>query len=136
MRVTKAVEFDAGHRVPLHGGQCRFVHGHRYRVAATMGGVQRADGMVVDFAVVKEALAKVVAGWDHAFLSQLGDPIGEALHEAGQRVVWFTSAPTAETLAEHVGAALSRDGGLDAAGLDVEEVTVWETPSSWVSWRP
>ena len=80
MRITRRLEFDAGHRIPDHASQCRHLHGHRYALEITLSGdVVRADGapingMVMDFADVK-AIAKehVVDVWDHAFLAYRHD---------------------------------------------------------------
>jgi 6-pyruvoyltetrahydropterin/6-carboxytetrahydropterin synthase len=30
--ITRRLEFDAGHRIPHHDGQCRHLHGHRYAI--------------------------------------------------------------------------------------------------------
>lgn len=30
MLITRRLEFDAGHRIPDHQSQCRYLHGHRY----------------------------------------------------------------------------------------------------------
>ncbi|HCX34237.1 MAG TPA: 6-carboxytetrahydropterin synthase QueD, partial [Rhodocyclaceae bacterium] len=29
MRITRRLEFDAGHRIPDHLSRCRHLHGHR-----------------------------------------------------------------------------------------------------------
>ena len=55
MRITRRLEFDAGHRIPNHQSQCRHLHGHRYALEITLGGgvIDAAgrpdDGMVMDF---------------------------------------------------------------------------------------
>ena len=84
IRIAKEIQFDAGHRLMKHEGQCSNVHGHRYRavlhVEAT--GVD-AVGRVLDFSTIKTGWGGwIVAAWDHAFLFQVGDPIGEAIAEA------------------------------------------------------
>lgn len=82
MRITRKLEFDAGHRIPDHASQCRHLHGHRYTLEVTLsGGIidaagQPVNGMVMDFAEVK-AIAKssIVDRWDHAFLVYRGDRV-------------------------------------------------------------
>ena len=45
MRITRRLEFDAGHRIPNHQSQCRHLHGHRYALEITLaGGVIYAPG--------------------------------------------------------------------------------------------
>ena len=67
MRITRRLEFDAGHRIPDHASQCRHLHGHRYALEITLSGdIIRADGlpangMVVDFTKIKD----VVNLFDH-----------------------------------------------------------------------
>ena len=47
MRITRRLEFDAGHRIPDHRSQCRHMHGHRYALEITLSGeviAQAGDG--------------------------------------------------------------------------------------------
>ncbi len=80
MRITRRLEFDAGHRIPDHASQCRHLHGHRYALEVTLSGdIIRQDGsplngMVMDFSEVKRlAWDLVVNVWDHDFLAFRGD---------------------------------------------------------------
>ena len=74
---SKTIEIDAGHRVTNHGGKCRNMHGHRYRIEAFVvldhGGVQSegsSEGMVVDFGFLKADMTEVIADpCDHAFIA-------------------------------------------------------------------
>ena len=38
MFITRRLEFDAGHRIPHHASQCRYMHGHRYAIEITLSG--------------------------------------------------------------------------------------------------
>lgn len=108
MRITRKLEFDAGHRIPDHASQCRHLHGHRYTLEVTLsGGIidaagQPVNGMVMDFAEVK-AIAKssIVDRWDHAFLVYRGDRvIADFLATlADHKTVVLDVVPTAENLA-------------------------------------
>ncbi|MDR1661543.1 MAG: 6-carboxytetrahydropterin synthase, partial [Azoarcus sp.] len=59
MRITRRIEFDAGHRIPDHVGQCRNLHGHRYALEISFGGDIidapgcAVNGMVMDFSEIK-----------------------------------------------------------------------------------
>ena len=109
MRITRRLEFDAGHRIPDHKSQCRHLHGHRYVLEVTLSGeiIQQAgdpaNGMVMDFSEVK-ALARqhVVDLWDHAFLVYAGDvTVVEFLASLPEhKTVVLDCIPTAENLAE------------------------------------
>ena len=82
MRITRRLEFDAGHRIPNHNSECRHLHGHRYAIEVTVSGdMVTADGdaeqgMVTDFASVKSLMQQhIVAAWDHAFLAYAKDEV-------------------------------------------------------------
>ena len=73
--ITRRLEFDSGHRIPNHDGQCRHLHGHRYAIEVTLTGEvanhpgKADDGMVLDFGDIKRLTNQyVVEQWDHAFL--------------------------------------------------------------------
>jgi len=126
------------HRVPLHGGKCRTLHGHRYAVEITVAGELAREGYVLDFADIK---AKV-GGWidehlDHTAAYQKDDPLmiefARLNARAGLKPFFaMDSAPTAETIAELIGRQAERL--LD--GFRVCQVKVWETPNCSATWTP
>ena len=84
--ITRRLEFDAGHRIPHHDGQCRHLHGHRYAIELTVSGDvletpgAADDGMLLDFGDIKRlANDHLVSLWDHAFLVAKED---QARHQA------------------------------------------------------
>lgn len=141
MRITRRLEFDAGHRIPNHGSQCRHLHGHRYAIEITLSGpvVSTAgaadEGMVMDFSEVKAiAQQHVVEPWDHAFLAWKQDhAVLEFLGGIpGHKTVLFDAPPTAEHLAQTAFRILdplyrSRYGGT----LELQQVRLYETPNCW-----
>ena len=141
MRITRRLEFDAGHRIPHHDSQCRHLHGHRYAIEVTVSGnviITDSDpeqGMVADFAGVKALVQEhIVAPWDHAFLAYAKDqPVIEFLQSLpGHRTVTFDAPPTAEHLATTalrllVAAFAAKHG----KRLRVEQVRIYETPNCW-----
>lgn len=141
MRITRRLEFDAGHRIPDHASQCRHLHGHRYALEVTLSGdVIRADGspvngMVMDFGEVK-AIAKshVVDAWDHAFLVYHGDrAVADFLASLpGHKTVVLDVVPTAENLAALAFRILDPLYH-DSYGnhLRLERVRLFETPNCW-----
>ena len=54
---------DCAHFLPGHS-KCGALHGHTYRIDITIEGRAR-DGMVIDFADLKQALREVLARYDH-----------------------------------------------------------------------
>lgn len=141
MRITRKLEFDAGHRIPDHASQCRHLHGHRYVLEVTLAGnIIRADGqavngMVMDFADVKAIAAKhVVDPWDHAFLAWRNDTVVTDFLASmpGHKTVLLDVVPTVENLATEAFRILDRHYR-DVYGNDLrlERVRMYETPNCW-----
>ncbi|MHB1145261.1 MAG: 6-carboxytetrahydropterin synthase QueD [Thiobacillus sp.] len=141
MRITRRLEFDAGHRIPNHASQCRHLHGHRYAIEITLSGEiirtegASEEGMVMDFSDVKRIANNVLVNqWDHAFLAYQGDrAVVDFLATLPEhKTVVLTVVPTAENL------AVEAFRILDAAYLDtygnqlrLERVRLYETPNNW-----
>jgi 6-pyruvoyltetrahydropterin/6-carboxytetrahydropterin synthase len=141
MRITRRLEFDAGHRIPNHAGQCRYLHGHRYALEVTLSGdliessSDSRHGMVMDFAELKAlAWRELVAKWDHAFLAWREDHVVlDFLATIPEhRTVILALPPTAEHLAQTafhlLGIAYDDRFGTD---LKLERVRLYETPNCW-----
>ena len=107
--VTKVFSFEAAHQLPWHTGACQRLHGHGYRLEVTVEGPLNEHGIVVDFAEVADVVEReVVARFDHQYLNDLLDN------------------PTAELIAQD---AWKR---IEAAGLAVSHIRLWETADSMV----
>lgn len=107
--VTRVFTFEAAHQLPWHEGKCQRLHGHSYRLEVTLTGPVREDGMVMDFAEVKEVVEReVIERFDHQYLND------------------FFENPTAEIVAAEVWKSL------EAAGLGITRIRLWETPDSSV----
>jgi 6-pyruvoyltetrahydropterin/6-carboxytetrahydropterin synthase len=60
-------------------------------------------GRVIDFSAIKELVgAWLEANWDHAFIYELGDPIGDFLQIHKEKSFSMHVPPTAENLANFV----------------------------------
>jgi 6-pyruvoyltetrahydropterin/6-carboxytetrahydropterin synthase len=141
MRITRRLEFDAGHRIPDHKSQCRHLHGHRYAIEITLSGEiidcdgDAANGIVMDFSDVKAlAMSHLVDKWDHAFLAYAGDaPIIAFLAALpDHKTVVLDRVPTAENLAQLAFGILDpiyRD--TYGNHLRLERVRLYETPNCW-----
>ena len=130
LTVTKSVKFDAAHVLTNHQGLCKNLHGHTYRVEAS---VTQAPGdesdMVIDFKDLKSLLAETVcARFDHAFIYNTGSEaereIAEVVARHGMRTAAVPFRSTAENLARHF------FGELKARIPGLCRVRVWETPDS------
>jgi 6-pyruvoyltetrahydropterin/6-carboxytetrahydropterin synthase len=107
--VTRTFTFEAAHQLPWHEGKCRHLHGHSYRLEVTVEGPVGDNGIVVDFADIRAVVDReVIARYDHRYLNDLLDN------------------PTAELLAAEIWKSV------EAAGLDVARLRLWETADSFV----
>lgn len=138
---TKIIEFDAAHRVPAHKSKCRNLHGHRYRVEATVVGPIKNetgssdDGMVIDFGDIKQILKEHIHDvYDHGSIFYFAD---EAMHKTmlflkdidpTQNINIVEFVPTAENLARHFYHIVEEH---IQAPLVLARIRVYETPTSW-----
>lgn len=131
--INKEIQFDAGHRVPLHASKCKNPHGHRYRVVAFIEGELITEGpesgMVRDFSIVKELLTERVHDvYDHAFIVAKDDEVMRFALAHGDpdwKIVEVDFIPTAECLAKAIFDDL-QENGLP----NLMRIEVWETPTS------
>lgn len=147
---SKEVQFDAGHRVPYHDSACRMLHGHRYRVRATIEADNTVapdpknprSGMVLDFGEIKKALVEQVHDkYDHKLILWEGDKLLESnfpacleVGGAGGSIVVVPCIPTAEELArlffKDVSEQLWNLLPVQKGAVRLVSIDVWETPNS------
>lgn len=135
--ITKRLEWDAAHRLLRHEGKCKNLHGHRYvaliEVSQTDGGANDV-GRVIDFSVLKERIGGWIdKNWDHGFIYQVGDTLGQAAYEEGLKTYVVDFPTTAENLARYLAQTVITK--LLPANLVLDTVTIYETPTSSALWR-
>jgi 6-pyruvoyltetrahydropterin/6-carboxytetrahydropterin synthase len=107
--ITRTFRFEAAHQLPWHEGKCRHLHGHSYRLEVTVSGPVGPQGIVLDFADLRAEVERaVIDRYDHRYLNDLMDN------------------PTAELIAQAIWKAL------EAGGLAVTRIRLWETADSMV----
>lgn len=71
-RLTVRSDFAAAHRLRGYEGDCENLHGHNWKVEATVeSDALDACGMAVDFRVIKTALTALLDRYDHRFLNDV-----------------------------------------------------------------
>lgn len=146
MRITRRLEFDAGHRIANHASLCRHLHGHRYAIEVTVSGAvvtaagNAEQGMVADFGSIKALTNKhVVEAWDHAFLVCVNDTevIKFLAGIRDHRTVIFVEPPTAEHLAATALQILEKVfTAAYGERIKIERVRLYETPNCWADATP
>ena len=124
--------FDAAHFLTDYHGKCENLHGHRWRVVAVLATdeLQKSGtckDMVVDFGEFKAALRELTESFDHTFIVEEGSLQPETISCLEKEGFTLSITPfrtTAENLARHFFDALQ------AKGLPVFEVSVYETPNN------
>jgi 6-pyruvoyltetrahydropterin/6-carboxytetrahydropterin synthase len=75
VRVTKDYTvFCAGHFITYEGDKCEPLHGHNYRVAASLEGALTGDAYVFDFVALKKLLRGICDRLDHRMLLARENP--------------------------------------------------------------
>ncbi|QWE15964.1 6-carboxytetrahydropterin synthase QueD [Polynucleobacter sp. AP-Nino-20-G2] len=139
--ITRRLEFDSGHRIPNHDGQCRHLHGHRYAIEITLTGDvannpgKADDGMVLDFGDIKRlANQYIVEPWDHAFLVAKEDAGLVAFLNSmpNHKTVIMDHVPTVENLATAAFQILEPVFQKAFGGrLTLSAIRLYETPNCW-----
>lgn len=137
------LNFSAAHFLTLKGHICERLHGHNYRVGATVRGrVDPATGFVVDFALLKQALRAAIERMDHRVLLPTRNPaltirehgdrvevdylwpqwlVVPAAHVCRVPVVHTTAECLAEELAREVWQTVESAATVEVLELEVEE---------------
>lgn len=130
-KVTKEIHFCYGHRLLDYAGKCRNLHGHNGKAVITLEAPALDSlGMVVDFTAIKTAVgAWIDEALDHRMILHRDDPALPELRRLGEPVVVLDVNPTAENLAKLIFERAA------SQGLPVTEVTLWETETSFATYR-
>ena len=125
-------EFDGAHFLTDYNGKCENLHGHRWKVVASIGAeaLQEegdARDMVVDFADFKAVLRRLAARFDHTFIVEEGSLYPETVAALRAEEFSLTFVPwrtTAENFARYFFEALAEEG------FAPTRVEVYETPNN------
>lgn len=108
MRLCREFYFDAAHFIPNYKGKCEQLHGHTYKLEIVIEGDVKKDGMVVDFAKMKDIVeATVLEKLDHKALNELFEN------------------PTAEQMLNWIAGQLT-------GKLPLSSIRLWEGQGKWV----
>lgn len=120
-RVSVELDFDAAHYLRGYRGKCEALHGHRFRVAATVEAATLDEiGLAYDFTRLKQYLGEILGRFDHTCLND-GLPFDKI-------------NPSSENIAAVIYRELSARLGKEAVKL--ADIEVWESPQSRITYRP
>jgi 6-pyruvoyltetrahydropterin/6-carboxytetrahydropterin synthase len=130
-RVTQEIDFCYGHRLLDYSGKCRHLHGHNGKAVIVLEGeTLDARGMLVDFSDLKAALRTWIDdNLDHRMILNERDPAVPLLRQLDEPLYVIPCNPTAENIAR----IIFEEGR--KFGFPVAEVSLWETPRSFATYR-
>lgn len=113
------LDFAAAHLLRDYEGVCNRLHGHNWKVEVKVTANSLDNvGMGMDFKVIKEATRELIGKLDHRNLNDI--PPFDVIN------------PTAENISEYLYQELSNE--LNADGIKVSTVTLWETDRACVTY--
>ncbi|MFH1030958.1 MAG: 6-carboxytetrahydropterin synthase QueD [Chloroflexota bacterium] len=119
--VSVEQHFDAAHYLREYQGKCESLHGHRFRVILKVKGSKLNEiGLAYDFTELKKQLASVLSRFDHTCLNDV--PPFDKINPSSENI--------AATIYKEVKSKLAR------APVTMSCVEVWESPESWITYRP
>jgi len=111
VRVTKEFTFDSAHFLKDYNGICENLHGHTYKMHVSVEGEVKPNGLVLDFAELKEIVKrKVICKLDHHNINDYLE------HSTAENICMWTWDRLKEDLP------------------GIVEVKVWETPTSFATY--
>ncbi len=120
-RITVEKNFEAAHFLRGYLGKCEALHGHSFRVVASVQATALNEiGLAYDFTDLKKHLGDVLARLDHTCLNDV--PPFDNINPSS----------------EHIAAAIYEElkGRLTGAPVTLDSVEVWETPHQGILYRP
>lgn len=139
MKVAKRFRWEAAHRLPWHEAECKYVHGHSYRMMVELEGEPTEEtpggrNMLIDFKHVKSMVMPVVDAMDHATLiSETDQELLEAMKMLESKTYILPFDSTAENMATHILETIRNEGKsiLQKHGIKKIKVEVWETETCY-----
>lgn len=119
-RVSVEGHFDAAHYLRDYHGKCENIHGHRFKVVVTVKSIELNDiGLAYDFTDLKKHLAEVLVRFDHTCINDV--PPFDTINASSENM--------AITIYQEL-------KGCFPDGVLLENVQVWESPQSCVTYSP
>ena len=134
-KLKSEIQFDMAHYLSGYKGKCANIHGHRYRLIATLKANElREDkqmrGMVEDFGEFKRGLKFIADMFDHKLIiedNEEGKEIFSKLKEISNfEIVLLPFRTTAEEMARYI------YNKLKEMDFPIYEVELFETPTNSV----
>lgn len=129
MKITRKFIFSAAHHLTDYYGKCENPHGHTYELQVTVGGPIQKNGMVVDFALLKQVVEdEILVHLDH---QDLNDFFKNPTAELITKFIWKKLKPIGRLLNQKIKDPKFRK----YSRVRLEEIKLFEGPNSCVSYE-
>jgi len=119
--VTIIKSFSAAHILAEIGGKCEELHGHNFKVEATVAASDlNSAGLLIDFRIFKKWLDEILEDIDHKHLNII--PLFAGIN------------PSAENIAKYICEKMELKA--KAARVNVVRVKIWESENAAVTYIP
>ena len=119
-KISVEQHFDAAHFLRDYHGKCENLHGHRFKVVATVEADKLNEiGLAYDFTDLKQQLGNIVAGFDHTCLND--NPPFDKINPSSENI--------AETIYNSLKPHLNDR-------VTLSSIEVWESPQSLITYSP
>lgn len=144
MLVSKEFTFDSAHYLTRYHGKCEHLHGHTYKLRVTVEGEVQANGLVIDFVILKKIVKeRILDKYDHrCFNDFFENPTAEVLaqhfwDELKDLPALLKAEISDPNMPEEIRRLLKEEGGQKDINEQVRlyEIQLWETPTSFVTIR-
>lgn len=132
--ITKKIEFEAAHRLSNYQGACSEIHGHTYKLAATVSGIIDPDtDMILDFKTLKSILhLSILDPLDHALILKENSENRRVFSAYTGKITWMESEPTSERMIEWMAKKITT---LLPSTIELIELHLHETSGSFTAWK-
>ncbi len=113
--LTIISDFAAAHNLRFYEGECERLHGHNWKVEATVAG-RKLDriGLAMDFKALKRILEDILERLDHKYLNEI--------------IPFDRENPSSENIARYIFNQFKK--GIKGKGIKVARVRVWESDNA------
>jgi 6-pyruvoyltetrahydropterin/6-carboxytetrahydropterin synthase len=113
--ITVYSHFSGAHRLRYLHGKCEELHGHNWKVeASVVSGRLNHQGVVIDFKILKQKVEKVLKLLDHTYLNDL--PYFSGKEPSSENIAKYIFDKLKEELKGHPGT--------------LKRVTAWESETA------
>ncbi|MCX6258314.1 MAG: 6-carboxytetrahydropterin synthase [Bacteroidia bacterium] len=140
IRVTREFHFEMAHALWNYDGDCRYIHGHSYRLFVTVSGRPNTGddnpkaGMVIDFGDLKKIVHEnIISQFDHslAINSLAINDNTSPYKQMPDKLVVLNFQPTCENLVTDFALRIAEKL---PGHLVLFSVRLQETATSWAEW--